>query len=55
MEVESGVTTAHGLYMDHAFQANHVRAARIPEFVYQLLKWMDEEARQLQGRLHTPT
>jgi len=43
MEVESGVTTAHGLYMDHAFQANHVRADEDPEFVYQLLKWMDEE------------
>ncbi|NMG39658.1 ABC transporter substrate-binding protein [Chelativorans sp. ZYF759] len=43
MEVESGVTTSHGLYMDHAFQANHVRADEDPEFVYQLLKWMDEQ------------
>lgn len=43
MEVESGVTTSHGIYMDHAFQANHVRADEDPEFVYQLLKWMDEE------------
>jgi uncharacterized protein len=43
MEVESGVTTAHGIYMDHAFQANHVLADEDPEFVYQLLKWMDEE------------
>jgi len=43
MEVESGVTTSHGIYMDHAFQANHVRADKDPEFVYQLLKWMDEE------------
>lgn len=29
--------------MDHAFQANHVLADEDPEFVYQLLKWMDEE------------
>lgn len=41
-EVESGVTTAQGVYMDHAYQANHVRADEDPEFVYQLLKWMDE-------------
>lgn len=43
MEVVSGVTTSHGLYMDHAFQANHVSADEDPEFVYRLLKWMDEE------------
>lgn len=41
-EVESGVTTAKGVHMDHAYQANHVRADEDPEFVYQLLKWMDE-------------
>jgi TRAP-type uncharacterized transport system substrate-binding protein len=41
-EVETGVSTSHGLYMDHAFQANHVSADEDPEFVYQLLKWMDE-------------
>jgi TRAP-type uncharacterized transport system substrate-binding protein len=43
LEVESGVDTAQGLYMDHAYQANHVRADEDPEFVYQLLKWMDEQ------------
>ncbi len=43
MEVESGVTTAIGIHMDHAFQANHVRADEDPEFVYQLLKWMHEQ------------
>ncbi len=42
-EVTSGVTTAKGIYMDHAFQANHVRADEDPEFVYQLLKWMHEQ------------
>ncbi|MBO6718520.1 MAG: hypothetical protein JJ913_11235 [Rhizobiaceae bacterium] len=41
-EAEAGVTTAKGVYMDHAYQANHVRADEDPEFVYQLLKWMDE-------------
>lgn len=40
---ESGVTTSHGVYMDHAFQANHVKADEDPEFVYQLIKWMDEQ------------
>jgi uncharacterized protein len=42
-EVTSGVTTAKGIHMDHAFQANHVRADEDPEFVYQLLKWMHEQ------------
>jgi len=41
-ETTSGVTTAQGIWMDHAFQANHVAADEDPEFVYQLLKWMDE-------------
>jgi uncharacterized protein len=41
-DVESGVTTAKGIFMDHAYQANHVRADEDPEFVYQLIKWMDE-------------
>lgn len=39
---EAGVTSAKGIRMDHAFQANHVRADEDPEFVYQLYKWMDE-------------
>ncbi len=41
-ELESGVSTAKGVYMDHAYQANHVSADEDPEFVYQLVKWMDE-------------
>lgn len=42
-EVQSGVASAHGVTMDHAFQANHVLADEDPEFVYQLVKWMDQE------------
>jgi len=36
-----GVKSAIGVHMDHAFQANHVRANEDPEFVYQLVKWLD--------------
>lgn len=39
---EAGVSTAHGINMDHAFQSNHVRGDEDEEFVYQLVKWMDE-------------
>ncbi len=38
----AGVKSALNLNMDHAFQANHVRADADPEFVYQLLKWLDQ-------------
>jgi uncharacterized protein len=38
----AGVKSSLGRRMDHAFQANHVRANEDPEFVYQLLKWLDE-------------
>jgi len=38
----SGVDSALGMNMDHAFQANHVRADADPEFVYNLQKWLDE-------------
>lgn len=38
---EAGVKSAIGVRMDHAYQANHVRADENPEFVYQLAKWMD--------------
>ncbi|MCB1618303.1 MAG: ABC transporter substrate-binding protein, partial [Pseudomonadales bacterium] len=41
-ETTAGVKSAKGLRMDHAFQANHVRADEDPEFVYQLVKWLDE-------------
>lgn len=39
---ESGTKSSVGVYMDHAFQTNHVRADADPEFVYQLVKWLDE-------------
>jgi len=38
----SGVKSSIGIPMDHAYQCNHVRADDEPEFVYQLLKWLDE-------------
>jgi uncharacterized protein len=38
----SGVKSALTIPMDHAFQCNHVRADEDPEFVYQLIKWLDE-------------
>jgi TRAP transporter TAXI family solute receptor len=41
-EATSGTKSVIGIYMDHAFQANHVRADADPEFVYNLLKWLDE-------------
>ena len=42
LETVSGTTSALGIRVDHAFQANHVRADEDPEFVYQLAKWLDE-------------
>lgn len=39
----AGVKSSMGVNMDHAFQANHVRADEDPEFVYQLTKWLDEK------------
>ncbi|UCE30086.1 MAG: TAXI family TRAP transporter solute-binding subunit [Burkholderiales bacterium] len=41
-KASSGVKSAIGLNMDHAFQGNHVRGDEDPEFVYQLVKWLDE-------------
>ncbi|MCO6381646.1 TAXI family TRAP transporter solute-binding subunit [Oceanicola sp. 502str15] len=41
-EITSGVPSSQGLYMDHAYQANHVLADGDEEFVYQLAKWLDE-------------
>jgi hypothetical protein len=38
----SGVKSAIGINMDHAYQANHVRADEDPEFVYNLAKWLNE-------------
>ncbi len=37
-----GVKSAIDVPMDHAFQCNHVLATEDPEFVYQLIKWLDE-------------
>jgi TRAP transporter TAXI family solute receptor len=41
-KVTAGVKSSLGLNMDHAFQANHVRANADPNFVYHLAKWLDE-------------
>lgn len=38
----SGVKSALDIPMDHAFQCSHVRADEDPNFVYQLIKWLDE-------------
>jgi TRAP transporter TAXI family solute receptor len=40
--VVAGVKSSLALSMDHAFQANHVRADADPDFVYHLAKWLDE-------------
>lgn len=40
--ITAGTKSSLGIYMDHAFQANHVRADQDPEFVYNVLKWLDE-------------
>jgi TRAP transporter TAXI family solute receptor len=39
---KSGVPSAHGVMMDQAYQLWHVRGDEDPEFVYQLVKWLDE-------------
>jgi uncharacterized protein len=38
----SGVKSALDIPMDHAYQCSHVRGDEAPEFVYQLIKWLDE-------------
>jgi len=43
LKTTAGVKSSMGVNMDHAFQANHVRADEDPEFVYQLVKWLDEK------------
>ncbi|MBE0627514.1 MAG: TAXI family TRAP transporter solute-binding subunit [Burkholderiales bacterium] len=48
-ETVAGVKSAIGVPMDHAFQANHVRANEDPEFVYQLIKWLDENHASYKG------
>jgi hypothetical protein len=54
-KTSAGVRSAVGLSMDHAFQANHVRADDDPEFVYQLLKWLDENHASYKGDFtHAP-
>lgn len=40
--VTAGTKSSEGIYMDHAFQANHVRADQDADFVYNLVKWLDE-------------
>ncbi len=41
-EVSAGVPSSQGLFMDHAYQANHVLADEQEDFVYNLAKWLDE-------------
>jgi uncharacterized protein len=36
------VKSSLNIPMDHAFQCSHVRADEDPEFVYNLIKWLDE-------------
>ena len=48
-KTSAGVKSSLDLRMDHAFQANHVRANEDPEFVYQLLKWLDENHASYKG------
>ncbi len=38
----SGVKSSLNIPMDHAFQCSHVRADEDPDFVYHLIKWLDE-------------
>lgn len=40
--VRSGHSSAHGVRMAQAYQNYHVRGDEDPEFVYQLVKWLDE-------------
>jgi TRAP transporter TAXI family solute receptor len=40
--VKSGVPSAIGAMMDQAYQLYHVRADEDEEYVYQLVKWLDE-------------
>ncbi len=40
--ITAGTKSSIGVYMDHAFQANVAKADHDPEFVYQLIKWLDE-------------
>jgi hypothetical protein len=41
-KAKSGVKTAIGVSMDHAFQSYHVRGNEDADFVYNLAKWMDQ-------------
>lgn len=40
--VKSGHSSAHGIRMAQAYQVYHVRGDEDPEFVYQLVKWFDQ-------------
>jgi hypothetical protein len=46
----AGVKSAIGVRMDHAYQANHVRASEDAEFVYRLQKWMDKNHDRYKGK-----
>lgn len=49
-KTSSGVKSAIGVQMDHAFQSNHVKAEDDAEFVYQLAKWMEENHDKYKGK-----
>lgn len=51
----SGVKSAIGVVMDHAFQTQHVRADEDPEFVYQLTKWLDVNHDSFKGKFKHAT
>jgi TRAP transporter TAXI family solute receptor len=42
LKTTAGVKSSIGVQMDHTYQTNHVLAEEDPEFVYRLVKWMDE-------------
>jgi hypothetical protein len=48
--VKSGHQSAHGIRMAQAYQTYHVRADEDPEFVYQLVKWLDENHAKYEGK-----
>lgn len=41
-EIDAGTKSSIGVYMDHAFQANVALAEEDPDFIYHLVKWLDE-------------
>jgi hypothetical protein len=48
--VKSGHSSAHGIRMAQAYQTYHVRGDEDPEFVYQLVKWLDVNHALYEGK-----